>query len=173
MGRAPALVFLRIDVPLSLPGGPSRFIELQFAAHPFDQSQLVVAVQDLEILRQPGLLPVGFEQAMGQAVEGAQPHTVSRYVQHLLDAAAHLARGLVGKGDREQRVGGQTLGADQPRHTVHQNAGFAGPGAGQHEHVATICRHGVALGVVQAGKNIADIHGRILTASAPPPLASD
>jgi hypothetical protein len=79
MRRAQALVFLRVDVPLGLLGRPARLVELQFTAHALDQAQLVVAVEDLEVLRQPGVLPVRLEQAMGQTVEGADPHAVGGY----------------------------------------------------------------------------------------------
>ena len=41
---------------------------------PFDQPELVVGVNDLEVLRQAGILPVGAQQPVGNGVEGADPH---------------------------------------------------------------------------------------------------
>ena len=76
MGGAQTLVFLRVDIPLGLPWRPAGFVQLQLPANPLDQAQLVIAVQYLEVLRQSRFLPVRLEQAMGQAVKGAHPHTV-------------------------------------------------------------------------------------------------
>jgi hypothetical protein len=105
MRRAQPLVFLPVDVPLCLLRRPARLVELQLAAHALHQAQLVIAVEDLEILRQARLLPVHFQQAVGEAVEGADPHAVGGHLQHVLDTPAHFPRGLVGKGHGEHRMG--------------------------------------------------------------------
>jgi hypothetical protein len=55
-------------------------------------------VEDLEVLRQLRFLPVRTQQAVRQAVEGADPHALRVDLHQLLDALAHLGRGLVGKG---------------------------------------------------------------------------
>ncbi len=44
------------------------------------------------------------QQPMRDAVEGAHPHGAARHAQQLLDAMAHLGRGLVGEGDGEDVV---------------------------------------------------------------------
>ena len=38
--------------------GPALLVEAQLANHPAHQALLVLGIEDLEILRQPGFLPV-------------------------------------------------------------------------------------------------------------------
>ncbi len=99
-----AFVLLRVDPPLRLARRPALLIEAELADHPLDQALLVIGVENLEILRQLRLAPVSTQQAVGQAVEGADPHALRVDVQQLLDTLAHLRGGLVGKGHRQDRV---------------------------------------------------------------------
>ena len=99
-----AFVLLRVDPPLRLARRPALLVEAELADHPLDQALLVVGVENLEILRQLRLAPVSTQQAVGQAVEGADPHALRVDVQQLLDTLAHLRGGLVGKGHRQDRV---------------------------------------------------------------------
>jgi hypothetical protein len=78
--------------------------------------------------------------------------------EHLLDALLHLARGLVGEGHRQQRPGPHLLHLDQPGDAVHQHAGLAGAGAGQHQPIAGLGGHRLALGVVQGIENVGYVH---------------
>ena len=77
---------------------PALLVEAEFADHPLDQPLLIVGVEDLEILRQLRFLPVRAQQAVGQAVEGPDPHALRVDLHQLLDALAHLGGGFVGKG---------------------------------------------------------------------------
>jgi hypothetical protein len=104
--------------------------------HALDQPQLVVAVEHLEAFRQLRLLPVQAQQAVGEAVEGADPHAARSPPQLRVDARAHLAGGLVGEGDREDAVHRHAVHLVQPGDAVGQHAGLAGAGAGQHQVVA-------------------------------------
>ena len=99
------LVLLPVDPPLGLTRRPLVLVQPQLADHPLDQSQLVVTVEDLELLGQPGLAPVSPQQAVGQPVEGADPHAIGGNAQQLFDALAHLGGGLVGEGDRQDAPG--------------------------------------------------------------------
>ncbi len=72
--RAQAFVLLPVDEPLRLARRPALLVEAELADHPLDQALLVVGVENLEVLVQPGFLPVRAQQAMRQAVEGADPH---------------------------------------------------------------------------------------------------
>ena len=99
MRRAQTLVLLGVDVPLALSRWPAGLVQVQFPADALDQPQLIIGIENLEVLRQTDLLPVGLEQTQRDAVEGAHPQMVDINVQHVLDAAAHLPRRLVGEGD--------------------------------------------------------------------------
>ena len=61
MSRSQTLVFLGIDVPLSLTRRPAGLVQLEFTAYALYQAQLVVAVQNLKILWQPRLPPVSLQ----------------------------------------------------------------------------------------------------------------
>ena len=77
MLRAQAFIFLAVDIPLRLFMRPFVFINVERLVDPLNQPQLVIAVQNLEILRQFCILPMGFQQAMGKAVESAHPHSTA------------------------------------------------------------------------------------------------
>ncbi|MNC08135.1 hypothetical protein D3C75_557090 [compost metagenome] len=149
MLRAQAFVFLPVDEPLGLACRPFLLVQAQLAHHPLDQALLVVAVEDLEVLHQPCFLPVGPQQAMGQAVEGADPHARRVDAQQLLDPLAHFCRGLVGEGHRQDRVRRCLLHLDQPGNAVHQHSGFTGTGASKHQLTPERGRYGLALGIVE------------------------
>ncbi|MDT4853017.1 hypothetical protein FQZ97_872710 [compost metagenome] len=104
MLRADALVLLPVDEPLRLARRPALLVQAELADHPLDQALLVVGIENLEVLGQPGFLPVRTQQAVGQAVEGADPHAGGIDAEHLFDARAHLCGGLVGEGHRQDAV---------------------------------------------------------------------
>jgi len=149
-----ALVFLTVDIPLGLAEGPLAVIQLQALIDPLDQAQLIVAVQNLEVLGQPGILPVGLEQPVRQAVEGAHPHgagidRLTSLVQKGFQAPAHFPGRLVGKGHGHDGVGRGLLDLDQPGNAVHQHTGFAAAGTGQNQLVGRRGGDRFALGIVQ------------------------
>src|SRR5690606_24261853 len=135
---------------------------LQLLHHALDQALLVVAVQHLERFRQPGLAPVQAQQAVGDAVEGADPHAAAAVAQLQVGTGAHLAGGLVGEGDRQDPVRGHAQHLVQPGDAVGEDAGLAGTGTGQHEVVAGRGRDGLALCAIEAIEKVGDIHARIL-----------
>ena len=110
---------------------------------------LVIAVENLEGLAQPGFLPVRPQQTMCEAVEGAYPHAGRVDAHELFDAVAHLGSGLVGEGHRQHRVRGGVFDLDQPGDTVHQHTGFAGTCAGQNQLTPDTGRDGLTLGIVE------------------------
>ena len=65
------------------------------------------------------------QQAVAQAVEGADPHAARVDRQHGRDAREHLPGSLVGEGHREQRHRTHLPGLDQPRDPRRQYAGLA------------------------------------------------
>jgi hypothetical protein len=57
---ASAFIFLFVDVPLRLLVRPLVLVQIKRLVYTLDQAQLVVTVEDLEILRQVSVLPMGF-----------------------------------------------------------------------------------------------------------------
>ena len=157
-GAAP-FVLVPVDEPDRLTRRPALVVYVQGPHDALDQAQLIVRVQNLEVLRQPGLLPVHAQQAVGDAVEGAHPKRRDRHAEQRLDALAHLRRRLVGEGDRQQAVGGDAFGLDHPSDAMHQHPGLAAAGAGHHQCVAQGRGHRLALRVVEAGNDVGDVHG--------------
>ena len=160
---AQALVLLRVDIPLGLPRRPAALVQLQLATDALYQAQLVIAVEYLEVLGQNRFLPVGLQQAVGQAMKRAHPHALRRDLQHVLYTATHFPGRLVGEGHRQYRPGRKALRAHQPGDAMHQYPGLAAAGTGQHQHVLVLGSYRVALGIIQGGENIGYVHGRILT----------
>src|SRR5690606_29720966 len=160
--RAAALVLLRVDPPGDLAWREAALVQLQLLHHALDQALLVVAVEHLEGFGQLRLVPVQAQQAMGDAVEGTDPHAAAAVAQLQVGARAHLAGGLVGEGDREDPVRRHAQDFIEPGDAVGEDAGLAGAGTGQHEVMAGRGRDGLALGAVEAVEKVGDIHGRIL-----------
>ena len=156
-GGPPAFFLLRVD-----PAGddfrhPLLFGQIQRADHPLDQPLLVVGIKDLEVLDQPGFLPVQPQQAMRDAVEGADPHGPHRHIDQAFDAVAHLGGGLVGEGHREDRMRRHAFHRNQPADAMGQHPGLAGAGTGQHQTVLGRCGHRFALCRVQAPAEPVDL----------------
>ena len=149
MLRATALVLLRVDPPGDLARREARFVELELLHDALDQAQLVVAVEDLEALRQLRVLPVQAQQAMREAMEGADPEPAAAVAQQRVGAMAHLAGGLVGEGHRENAVHGHAVHLVQPGDAVREHARLAAAGAGEDEVVAGGCGDRLALGGIE------------------------
>ena len=106
----------------------SRFIAF---ITPLDRRELVLRVEDLEALRQGGQLPVRAQEAVAQAVEGADPHAAHRDRQHRVEPRQHLLGRLVGEGDGQHAARRELAGLDQPGDAGGEDAGLAGAGAGE------------------------------------------
>ena len=113
------------------------------------QPRLVLGVEDLEALRQPGLAPMQAQQPVREAVEGADPQRAAGIPEQGLDAPAHFRGGLVGEGDGEDAVRRGALHLDQPGDAVHQHARLAAARAREHQRRAERRGHGLPLRVVQ------------------------
>ena len=156
---AQPLVLLATDEPLNLPRRYLLFVDAETLQQSPDQAQLVFRVDDLEALRQPGLAPVDPQQPMRQAVKGADPEVAGRESQQVLDPMTHFPGRLVGEGDREEMLRHDVLDDDQPGDAVHEYAGLAAAGSGQHQHRPPGRRgHRLSLRVVQRIENCGDVH---------------
>ena len=130
-----------------------------------DQPELVIAVDDLKVLGQAGVLPVGTQQPMSDGVKGADPHMAQRQAQQSLEASTHLPGGLVGEGHRQHGVGREPFSLHQPGNAMHQHPGLSRTGPGQHQHIALGRADGLALGRIQVVENRRDIiHGESIAA---------
>ena len=156
--RPQALVFLPVDEILNLAWHPAAVIDLEVLQQALDQPQLVVRVDDLKILRQPGFTPVTAQQPVRKAVKRADPEVIDRHVQQRLDAPAHLGGGLVGKGHREQALRRYALDVDQPGGTVDKHTGLAAAGAGNDQRRLGRRGDGLTLRVVQRFQDRGDVH---------------
>src|SRR5580704_7705940 len=171
--RAASLVLLCVDEPLHLARDPARLVELPGADQLLDEALLVLGIHDLEALHQARLAPVDAQQAMRDAVEGADPERRGGNPQQPLDARAHLAGRLVGEGDGEDALGRGALGLDHPGDPMGEHARLAAAGARQHQHRPRWGGDGGALRVVQRIEDRGEIHrARILRESAPASQAS-
>jgi len=72
--RPVALVLVLVDEPLDLARHPAGLVELHGLDDFLDEPQLVLAIEDLEALRQIRLAPVQAQQPVRDAVERAHPH---------------------------------------------------------------------------------------------------
>ena len=149
MRRTQALVLLGVDEPGDLLRHPSRLVELERADELAHEALLILGVENLEGLRQAGFAPMHSQQAVRDAVKGADPERRGRQVELRLDAPTHFARGLVREGHRKNAVRRDVLDLHQPGHPVGENAGLAAACAGQHQCRRERRGHGLALRVVQ------------------------
>src|SRR5215831_19454767 len=117
--RRPApLVLVVVDEPLYLARRPAALIELGRLEYLLDEALLVFGVEDLEALREVRLPPVHAQQTVSDAVESADPERGTGDPEQPLDAPPHLARRLVGEGDREDSMGRDILGLNEPGDAV-------------------------------------------------------
>ena len=73
------------------------------------------------------------KQPRAERMEGAEPEALDALPEQVRDPADHLARGLVGEGDREHLPGPRPAGQQQMREPRGQHPRLAGAGAGQHQ----------------------------------------
>jgi hypothetical protein len=80
-------------------------VGIQVLDDPLDEGTRVGRVVDREVLAESEVLGLAAEYADAGGVEGGDPHALCRLTEDRLDALAHLCRGLVGEGDREDLRG--------------------------------------------------------------------
>ena len=153
-------VLAAVDEAGHLLGRPALLVHAQAAHGALDQAQLIVRIQDLKRLGQPGLLEMHAQQAMRDAVERAHPQAARRNPQHGLQSPTHFAGGLVGESDRQNRLRRYAFDANQPGDAVDQHTGLARTGARQNAHMRWRRAHRFTLGIVQTVENFRNIiHG--------------
>jgi hypothetical protein len=78
-GGAVPFVLVVIDEPLDFAWHPPGLVQLHGLHDLLDEPQLVLAVEDLEGLRQVRVAPVHAQQAVRDAMERAHPHRAARH----------------------------------------------------------------------------------------------
>ena len=151
-------VLVLVDEVLDVPRNPPRIVEILRLDDFFDDAQLIVAVEDLEALRQLRLAPMQTQQSMGNAVKGADPERGAGNAEQAFDTRTHLAGGLVGEGHCEDAVRRSAFRLDEPGDTMHEYAGLAAASACQHQHRTDRCGDCLALGIVEGIKDRGEVH---------------
>ena len=119
-----------------------------------DEAPAVGLVVDRVLARVAEARRLGTQDPCARAVERHHPHRARRMPEQQLDALAHLLRGLVREGDREDLARPDAAGLDQPGEPVGQHARLARAGPGEHEQRAGLVCHGLALGLVEAREQV-------------------
>ena len=101
----------------------------------FEQADLIVRVENGEIGFEPDQFGVAAQDFRADRVKSAEPlHRLGALADQRLDALAHLARRLVGEGDRENFPCPREAEAQYMGDAGREHARLAGAGAGQHQH---------------------------------------
>ncbi len=111
---------------------------------------LVVGVEDGEVGLQADQFGVAAQHARARGVKGSDPPAFDRTAEQRRDALAHLARRLVGEGDREHLPGPRPAGGEDVREPRGQHPRFAGAGPRQHQHRPLRRLYRLGLRVIEA-----------------------
>mmetsp|Transcript_29177 Transcript_29177/g.56349 ORF Transcript_29177/g.56349 Transcript_29177/m.56349 type:complete len:659 (+) Transcript_29177:738-2714(+) len=127
-------VFPPVDDGTELPRRPAFVVDIGGADQLFEQPQLVVSVENGEVGLEASQFRMAAQQLDADRVERAKPwHPFDRLAEHAADPVFHLARGLVGKGHREDFIGSCPTCVQQMHHACGQRPRFAGARPRQHQ----------------------------------------
>ena len=155
--RAFALVLGRVDEPAGLARWEAGLVDAQTLDGALDHALLVIRVENLEGFRQLRFAPMATQQAMGNAVEGADGQAAQSFPHQGLGARAHFRRRLVGEGDGKNGPRRSPLDLQQPADAMGEYARLAGTCAGQHQIVARRRTDGFTLRGVELVQQVGDI----------------
>ena len=150
--RHEAAVLPALDRAEQGPGGPTPLIKVRGGDDLFQQPELVVGVEDREIRGEADRLGMAAQDAGGDGVKCAEPDAVRGPANHRIEALAHLARRLVGEGDRQDLAREGAAGGQDMGEASRQDPRLAGPGAGQHQDRPVERLDGPALCFVERGE---------------------
>ena len=129
--------------------------EVQLPQDLLHEARLVVGVVDREARVDADRATVAPQDPRTEAVEGAHGDlSAGLLADQADDPLAHLAGGLVGEGHGQDVPGPDALDADEVGDPMGQDAGLAGPGAGQDEERALRRRDRAGLLRVEAGHDL-------------------
>ena len=132
-------------------------VDLELLQAALQHPQRVGLVVDREAARVAEALGLDPQQPRAGGVEGHHPHPPRDPADQRGDPLAHLVRGLVGEGDRQDLVRMRPAGRQQPGDPVGQGAGLARAGAGEDQQRALAEGDRLALRTVEAGEQALDL----------------
>lgn len=135
-------------------------VEVQVTADEGHEALGVGGVVDRERRGEAELLALAPQDPHTRAVEGHHPHRVRARADELLDALLHLARGLVGEGDREDLARVDVPLAQEVGDAVGEHTGLAGARTGHDEQRGAGVHDGRALVLVQPVQERGRVHHR-------------
>ena len=112
---------------------PAFFVEIFRLQDLLEQAQLIVGVEDGEIRSQAHELGMPAQDLGADRMERAEPGHALLGPGQRADAHAHLARRLVGEGDRQDLMRASAAGGDEMRDAGGQDARLADAGAGENQ----------------------------------------
>jgi hypothetical protein len=130
-GGAQPLFLLRVDEMAQFARREFFVIDIQRFQKALDGSLLVGRIEDLEQLRQAGIAVMGTQQAVAQAVKGADPHAPDVDRQYRGEPRLHFLGGLVGEGHGEHAGRRDLAVGNQPSDARRQHPRLARTGAGE------------------------------------------
>ena len=150
--RQPA-VLPAVDQAGQHPRRPALVVDIVGLQQLLQEPDLVVDIEHGEVGLQLHQFGMDAQDAAADGVEGAEPwHAFHRLAEHLAQPQLHLARRLVGEGDREDFAGPGTAEAQNMGDAAGQYPCFAGARAGQHQHRAVQRFHRRALLGIEASE---------------------
>jgi len=148
-----ATIFPAVDQAGQHSRRPALVVDIIGLQQLLQQPDLVVDIEHGEIGFQLHQLGMAAQDAPADRMEGAEPgHALDRLAQHLAEPKLHLARRLVGEGDRENFAGTGAALAQDVGDPAGQHPGLAGAGARQYQDRAVQRFHRRALLGIEAGK---------------------
>jgi hypothetical protein len=119
-----------------------------------DERSRIPGVVDGERLREAELLGLAAQDADARGVERRDPHALRRLTDDPLDALAHLARGLVGEGDRQDLARPGLSRPQERRDAAREHAGLARTCTRHDEQSGPAIGHSLELLRIEAGEQI-------------------
>ncbi len=117
---------------------------------------------------QAGVAVMGPQEAVAQAVEGADPHPPGVDREHRRQPREHFLGGLVGEGHRQDALGAAVAVLDQPGDPRGEHPRLARAGAGEDQGMLGRQRHGGELFRVEVVEELGHGAGEVDKCTAEP-----
>ena len=125
-------------------------VEAELVEDPLQGRPRVVIVEDDKARHDADALGLAAQDLDRRRVEGANPHLLGRLADQCLDPAPHLARRLVGEGDRQQPIRPDAARRYQVTDAGRQHARLAASRSGEDQKRSVAVCHSLLLGRIQA-----------------------